>query len=153
MTEGIPFFPIDCLPDEKFQYIEAEFGIKGYAVIIKLLQRIYGGHGYYCEYNDRVAVMFSHSIGVGVSAVREVVSAAIREGIFDKEMYEKHAILTSADIQRRYMTIAKRRKKVFHTSEFVIPTILSELKNVCKNRENADNSSENADKNEQSKVK
>lgn len=48
--EGIEYFPLNCRLDEKFELIEAEFGLKGFAVIVKLLQRIYGEHGYYCEW-------------------------------------------------------------------------------------------------------
>lgn len=58
MAGGIPFVPLDCQLDEKFDYIEAEFGLIGFAVVVKLFQRIYGGHGYYCEWNNRVATLF-----------------------------------------------------------------------------------------------
>ena len=43
---GTPYFPLDVELDEKMELIEAEYGLTGYAVILKLLQRIYGGHGY-----------------------------------------------------------------------------------------------------------
>ncbi len=43
MKDGIPYFPLDCELDSKFELIEAEFGLQGFAVVVKLLQRIYGG--------------------------------------------------------------------------------------------------------------
>ena len=49
MAEGIPYFPLDVYVDDKIRLIEAEFGLKGFAVIVKLYQKIYGGFGYYCE--------------------------------------------------------------------------------------------------------
>ena len=54
---GIDYFPLNCRLDEKFELIEAEYGLKGFAVIVKLLQRIYGEHGYYCEWNDDIALL------------------------------------------------------------------------------------------------
>ena len=55
MTEGIPYFSLDCRFDDKLEEIEDMFGMKGLGIIIKLFQKIYGIHGYYCEWNDRVA--------------------------------------------------------------------------------------------------
>ena len=136
MSGGIPFVPLDCQLDEKFQYIEAEFGLTGFAIVVKLFQRIYGGHGYYCEWNDRVALLFAHQIGAGVDVVRETVSAAIRERIFDEGMFKKYGILTSRGIQKRYSDVAKRRKTIFENPEYAL---------LCcnQNSENADISSEN----------
>ena len=136
MSGGIPFVPLDCQLDEKFQYIEAEFGLTGFAIVVKLFQRIYGGHGYFCEWNDRVALLFAHQIGAGVDVVRETVSATIRERIFDEGMFKKHGILTSRGIQKRYSDVAKRRKTIFENPEYVL---------LCcnQNSENADISSKN----------
>ena len=58
MKDGIPYFPLDCELDSKFELIEAEFGLQGFAVVVKLLQRIYGGEGYYCEWTEDVALLF-----------------------------------------------------------------------------------------------
>ena len=48
-NSGIPYFPLNCQLDEKWELIEAEYGLTGFAVAVKLLQRIYGEHGYYCD--------------------------------------------------------------------------------------------------------
>ena len=76
MADPIKFVQLDCHLDEKFEYIEAEFGLEGFAIIVKLFQRIYGGQGYYCEWSDRVALLFARKIGAGANVVREVVSHA-----------------------------------------------------------------------------
>lgn len=148
MVSGIPFVPLDCQLDEKFDYIEAEFGLIGFAIVVKLFQRIYGGHGYYCEWNDRVALLFAHKNGVGADVVREVVSAAIREDIFCKEIFEKFGVLTSRGIQKRFSGIVKRRKEIFEKSEYVLlnHAQISEAadnlsENVCNSSENVCNSS------------
>ena len=87
MKNGIPYFPLDCQLDEKIELIEAEFGLTGFAVVVKLLQRIYGGEGYYCEWTNEVALLFSRKIGLGGNVVSEIVSASVRRGIFDRTLF------------------------------------------------------------------
>ncbi len=153
MLKGIDYFPLDCHLNEEYQYIEAEYGIKGFAVIIKLLQRIYSGHGYYCDFNERVAAMFAHSIGESSDTVNKVVMSAIDEGIFSKEMYHAHGILTSADIQRKFSHITRKRKNPFHTPQYILPEIIKENGNGGNSDENVGSLNENVSKKEQSKVK
>ncbi len=152
MAEGIPFVPLDCHLDEKFDYIEAEFGLVGFAVVVKLFQRIYGGHGYYCEWNDKVALLFAHQINAGGGTVKEIVNAAIREGIFDKDMYQKHKILTSCGLQRRYQNVAKRRQVVFEKPEYVLIPCTQNSVNADISGEIANNCTENVCNEATSKV-
>ena len=108
---GIEYFPLDVENDDKLDLIEAEFGLTGFAVIVKLYQRIYK-LGYYCEWNDEVALLFGKRLGTGGKAVSEIVSAAIRRKLFDEEIYRKYGVLTSRGIQKRYFEIVARRKNV-----------------------------------------
>lgn len=109
---GIDYFPLDVHMDTRMRLIEAEFGLTGFAVVVKLLQYIYGQGGYYGEWNDEVALLFGRDIGLGGSAVSEIVSAAIRREIFDRDLYERFSILTSEKIQRDYMRVVARRARV-----------------------------------------
>ena len=65
MKSGLEFFPLDCEIDDKLELIEAEFGITGFGVVVKLWQRIYGRQGYYIEWTNEVALLFSKQIGAG----------------------------------------------------------------------------------------
>ena len=47
---GLDYFELDCQMEEKVRLIQAEYGLKGFAVFVKLLQKIYGERGYYCEW-------------------------------------------------------------------------------------------------------
>ena len=111
MKDGVEYFPLDVSLDEKFELIEAEFGLTGFAVVVKLYQRIYQ-HGYYCEWTNEVALLFGHRIGLGSNVVSEIVNASIRRGIFDESMFDKYHILTSRGIQERYFEAVIRRKCV-----------------------------------------
>lgn len=151
MTEGIPYFSLDCQFDDKLEEIEDAFGMKGLGIIIKLFQKIYGIHGYYCEWNDGVASRFAkREAFVGTDVVHEVVAAALRESknhesLFDREMYAKYGILTSRGIQKRYLKAAKsmKRKDIFPIPEYVI--IPFENSNSGNSGKSTDNSGKNAE--------
>ena len=137
MNSGIPYFPLDVHLDDKFDLIEAEFGLTGFAIVVKLFQKIYGGQGYYCEWTNDVALLFAKIINEGGNVVSEIVSASVRRGIFDNKLFDKYHILTSEGIQRRYFEAVSRRKKVDVKKEY----LLVEVASICKN---ANISSENA---------
>lgn len=151
MKSGLEYFPLDVHMDDKIALIEAEFGLTGFAVIVKLYQKIYGS-GYYCEWTNEVALLFGRKIGLGGSAVSEIVRAAIKRGIFDKDLYDKYHILTSAGIQKRYFEAVSRRKRVEVEKTYLLYCDTTNFKNVYISGENADTSEKNAYINEQSKV-
>ena len=117
---GLDYFRLDCHLDIKFQLIEAEFGLKGFAVVVKLLQMIYSELGYYCEWNEDVALMFGDHTRLGVSAVSEIVNASIKRGLFDKGMFDKYRILTSHGIQDWYFESVSRRERVDVIREYLL---------------------------------
>lgn len=134
---GVGYFPLDVENDDKMDLIEAEFGLTGFAVVVKLYQRIYA-LGYYCEWNDEVALLFAKRLGVGGSAVSEIVSAAIRRSLFDGALYSKYGILTSRGIQKRYFEIVARRKNVEVEQRYLLIPCAQLPDNVRINSENAD---------------
>lgn len=158
MKSGIDYFTLDCQLDEKFELIEAEFGLKGFAVIVKLLQRIYAMGGYYCEWTKEIELLFSSRIGLkctddGCNFVSQIVNASIKRGIFSRELFDKYHILTSHGIQVRYLKAAGRRIKV----EMKKPYLLLKCEEISKNvdiiGENVYINDKNADILKQSKVK
>jgi len=151
MKSGLDFFPLDVTLDTKFELIEAEFGLEGFAIVVKLFQMIYGQEGYYGEVNDEVVLLFSRRCGVGGNTVSEIISAAVRRGIFDKTLYEKYGILTSEGIQKRYFEAVKRREKVEVRKEYLLGNAYQNFKNVYISEKNVNISPENVNISEQSK--
>lgn len=147
--QGLDYFPLDVVLDDKFDLIEAEFGIKGFGVLIKLYQKIYAENGYYCEWNSEVALVFTRKNcpDVGASAVSEIVKSAIKRDIFDKDMFDKYGVLTSRGIQTRFIEATSRR------SGAAIDEKYSLIINADNNRINVYNNSINVCNNPQSKVK
>lgn len=132
----LDWFKLDCQMDDKLELIESEFGLVGFAVVVKLWQKIYGGEGYYCEWNDDVALVFARKINAGANVVSEIVARCLTRGIFDMGMYKKSGILTSHGIQSRYYDCVSRRKGEKIKPEYLL---------LCntQNSEDADNLSKN----------
>lgn len=151
MKSGLDFFPLNVDLDNKFKLIEAEFGVTGFGVVVHLLQEIYGQEGYYIEWTEEVALLFAQKYGVGVSAVSEIVSASIRRGMFDKEIFDKYHALTSRGIQKRYFDAVSRRKVLEVRKDILLVDIAQICKNVNIEYKNANISTENADIGKQSK--
>ena len=153
IKNGLDYFPLDCQLDDKFELIEAEFGLTGFAVVVKLLQKIYAGQGYYCEWTNEVALLFGKKIGLGRNAVSEIVEASIKRGMFDKRLYEKYKILTSENIQEVYFEAVSRRKKVEVKKEYLLIKCTQNIDNADISGVNVYINPINDDINQQSKVK
>lgn len=147
---GIPYFPLDAHLDEKWELIEAEFGLKGFAVVVKLLQRIYGQNGYYCEWTNEVALLFGKQCGLGDNVVSEIVASSIKRGLFDKTLFDNYGILTSKGIQKRYFDAVSRRISVEVKKEYLLINVDHLPKNVRISSENVNISFENDSISEQS---
>lgn len=119
---GLDYFPHSCIPDQRMELIEAEFGLTGYAVVLKLYEKIFVEKGYFCEWTKDVALMFSRRNSVGVNVVSEIVNASLRRGLFDDDLFKKYSILTSKEIQEIYheVTTKLNRKQVDFVKEYLL---------------------------------
>ena len=140
--KGLDYFSFDVgfFDNDKVALIGAEFGMKGVFVLLKLLCKIYS-EGYYCEWGEDQCLLFTSrklkpsipDLTAGVT--QQVVESLVKRNFFNKELYEKHGILTSKNIQERYYEVAKRRQKTEFNNEF---WLLENNKNVDRNAENVD---------------
>lgn len=120
---GLDYFELDCQMEEKVRLIQAEFGLKGFAVVVKLYQKIYGEFGYYCEWSEDSLLLFMSENGVPSDSkklIQEIVSACIRRNIFSEKLFNKFGILTSYGVQKRYMNATSRREKVSMKKEYLL---------------------------------
>ena len=150
MISGIPYFPLECKLDDKLALIEAEFGLTGFGVVVKLWQKIYS-LGYYLEWTNEVGLLFAREVGLGGSSVSEILSAAIKRGIFNKALYDKYGILTSSGIQARYFEAVKRRKSVEVDSRYLLVDVTQFLNPACIFSKNVNISSKNVNISKQRK--
>jgi len=141
---GLDFFPLNCALDDKLEVFEAKCGIKGFGILLRLLQRIYGDKGYYCDWDDDACLLFSDKIKSTPEEVQRVVSVAVERNIFSSEILEKHKILTSHGIQVRYLYGTARKKKVELIEEYILPDVDISRKNVCIISKNVNKNQKNA---------
>ena len=151
--QGLDYFPLDTVFDTNMELIEAEYGLTGFAVVVKLWQKIYAECGYYCEWTDEVALLFAKRNNVGGNAVSEIITAAIKRGIFDKDLYDKYSILTSSGIQKRYFGAVNRRVQIEIKEEYLLVPYTQNTENVDKNEINVNTNEVNVNINPQTKVK
>lgn len=152
MKVGIDYFPLDCHLERNVELIEADFGLKGFAIVVKLWQSIYAGKGYYCEWSPEIALLFAKDIGASSNVVSEVVQATLKREVFDKSIFDSYNVLTSHGIQIRYLEAAKRRKKVRMEKEYLLISADEIPKNVCIFENNVCVFPKSVDNPEQSKV-
>ena len=121
--DGLDYFSLDCdiTENDKIQLIEADAeGERGFGVLIKLLAKIYKEKGYFYPWGEVEQKLFSRRINVDNNFVNVCINSAIRWRFFSPELFEKFGILTSAEIQSRWIKGAKRRKELRMVEEFVL---------------------------------
>lgn len=109
---GLSYFPfdIDFFEDEKIEAISGEFGIKGEITAIKLLCAIYR-NGYFISWNEMLKMKLLNNLpGISSELLEQILKRLIKWGFFDEDLFNTASILTSSGIQKRYFSIAKRRK-------------------------------------------
>lgn len=149
---SLPYFELDCHMDDKIDLIEAEYGLKGFAIVIKLYQRIYGGeYGYYCEFTPDIALLLAARLcgssggasgkvgtasgegslpGFPNNLITDVVAASIRRDIFSERLFEEYRILTSRGIQKQYLKATVKRESVEMKKEYLLISVPENRKNV-----------------------
>lgn len=145
VKEGLDYYPLnaDFMSDIKVRRLIRSFGSKSIGVVIALLGMIYGDKGYYILLNDDVAFIISEQTLEDEDLVNQIINKLIEIEFFDKNLYEKHRVLTSKGIQKRFISATERRKDVNLITKY--------------NLVNVDNNSSsdvvNVGNNQQSKVK
>lgn len=152
---GTDYFPLDVELDIKMDFVESRYGNDGFSTIIKLWQKIYAENGYYCKWDNDIAVLFAFkkANNIDIDKLDGIIKLALEKELFDKNIYEKYGVLTSAGIQKRYLLITERRKKVVINGDYLLIDIPTNSINVYINEVNVDINSKNVDINTQSKVK
>ncbi|WP_342432633.1 conserved phage C-terminal domain-containing protein [Neobacillus sp. FSL H8-0543] len=161
--EGLDYFPldVDIDQDDKIALIEAKYGLEGFAVVIKLLMKIYK-NSYFYEWTEKEQLLFSRRINVDINLLNAIVNHCLEWELFNKETYSKYSILTSLGIQKRYLEAIGRRKEIVLNKDYLLVDPNSHLGtskirivyiNNDNVRVNVDINEENDNSNPQSKVK
>lgn len=152
VKQGLDYFNLDCHFDDKVELVIAEFGMTGLGILIRLFQKIYSENGYYCCWNDDVALLFNRNNGLSGNVVSELINACLRRGIFSREMFEHCSILTSEGIQKRYFDAVTKRKSIEWINEYLLIDMPVNKVNDGNNSINSINNSVNDGNNSQIKL-
>ena len=100
------------MEENAMEVIEAKYGIKGSAIVLKLLCKIYKER-YYILWDEEQCLIFAYKVGreVQTGEVQGIIVILFIKGILDRSSCQENGILTSENIQKVWMEATKRRKK------------------------------------------
>ena len=79
-------------------------------VYTNILCYIYS-RGYYAVIdNDLTSSIIRHTALIVTGDIMDLIGYMVREGFFDSGIYNEHSVLTSKDIQKRYLLALKMSK-------------------------------------------
>ena len=112
--DGSSYFALGVylMEETATEVIEAKYGIKGSAIVLKLLCKIYK-EGYFIRWDEEQCLIFANKAGREVQAaeVQGIIEILFIKGILDRNSYLENGILTSESIQKVWLEATKRRKR------------------------------------------
>ena len=108
--EGNEFFSfdVDFFSDKKIKILKARYGADGITLYIYLLCEIYK-NGFYLKVDEDFEFIASDDLNMNSDKVKQVLTFLLERSMFDKQLFQSDAVLTSAGIQRRYQLMVKSR--------------------------------------------
>jgi len=116
---GVDYFPLDVVMDDKIKLIQAEHGIVGFGIVIKLYQKVYAD-SYWITWDKKASLVFSSENKVDINEVTAIINSCFEWDVFNQKLFDKYKILTSNGIQKRYFKIVERRELVEIVKEFLL---------------------------------
>ena len=137
--DGINYFPVgvNFMEENAMEVIEAKYGIKGSAIVLKLLCKIYK-EGYFIRWDEEQCLIFANKAGREVQAaeVQGIIEILFIKGIMDRNSYLANGILTSANIQKIWMEATKRRKRDLKALPYLLVNDLTQQETEAPEGEN-----------------
>ena len=122
IKESLSYFPLDSdfFSDRKIRRLLKTFGGKGVTIYIYVLCEVYRQSGYFMQYDRFYIQDISDALGEGFNKnlVSDVINFALNTGLFDKKVFDSNCVLTSAGIQKRYLSAKESSaKRTFSVNE------------------------------------
>ena len=114
IKQGLDYFPLstDFMHDRIVRRVMKREGDSAFTVLIYIMSYIYSGEGYYVRAdNDFCDELSDQLFNTDNDTVHRVIRLFLEYELFDSALYERYSILTSADVQRQYLFITKRRSQ------------------------------------------
>ena len=100
--EGVAYFSfdVDFFSDKKIKVLKARYGADGITIFLYLLCEIYK-NGYYLKVDDDFEFVISDDLNMNCDKVKQVLTFLLERSMFDKQLFQSDAVLTSTGIQKR----------------------------------------------------
>ena len=112
IKQGLDYFPMSTsfMHDRVVRRVMKREGDAAFATLVETLSYIYAGKGYYISAGDEFYDELTDSLyNTDMDDVKRIIVLSVEYGLFDAGLFRQYGILTSADIQRQYLFITKRR--------------------------------------------
>ena len=120
--DGVDYFPLDVdfFADKKIKLIRGQFGVKGAYIALALIASAYQTGGYYKKWDVDDSLLMSEDVAGDCSPqlITDVLYACLRRRLFDRGIFEKWGVITSAGIQRRYIRMVRGRDAIPIITEY-----------------------------------
>lgn len=121
---SLQYFPVDAtiLHDTKIRRLTRKYP-RGVEFYIYLLSAIYSDKGYYLPVDEETVFDIADDMRMEEAEVAEMMDFCLDEkiGLFERKLRDRHGILTSRGIQKRYLeTMRQLKRKVTIDPEFLL---------------------------------
>ena len=122
IKNGIDYFSLDTdfYGNRKIMLLRAEFGLAGVGLYLTILAQIYGSRGYYMVWDNDECLLCSQGAASGCTPnlIKEIITGCLRCSLFDQRVFKVFGVLTSAEIQRRYLEAVQKRPRITIIKEY-----------------------------------
>lgn len=122
------YFPTDFFTRREIRRLvngsngKGGFGGKGALVFICMLSELHRENGYFLRWDDEYAQDIADTLGDGFTSglVFEVKKRCLEIGLFEKDLFDQHKILTSKSIQEFFLSVKEKSGKRSYKPEDIM---------------------------------
>ena len=102
--KGLDYFPVDTniLQNKKVRRLKRRAGHVAFVLYLQILCDCYA-NSYFVKWNDDYRLELSESIEIQEDEIERMVRLMVDLNLFDRAMFENNDVLTSVNIQNRYI--------------------------------------------------
>ena len=113
IKKGLDYFcfTTDTFHDLRIKRLRRLCRTNGLLVYFYLLNEAYRVEGYYVKVDDELIIDTAEYFYLSEEEVKHIIDICCKEKLFDRNLYEKHGVLTSTELQERYAEICIRLRR------------------------------------------
>lgn len=119
--QGLDFVSIsvDFFSDRKVWLLEDQLPDRGFKFYL-MFKCFIGKQSNHVVWNDTARVDFYHQFNVTSEETMKVLNILLKLDLFDNDLYKKHRVISSADIQHTYLQATHRRQFSIFVQEYLL---------------------------------